>query len=274
MPTFIHDGITFNYFDSGRGLPFVFQHGLGGDLKQPTGLYTPVDGVHLLSFDFRAHGATRPLGKIEGISFASFADDLIALLDELSIRKAIVGGISMGAGVALNCAIRYPERIKALILSRPAWMFDACPPNLAIYDMIASLIRQHESADAIAIFTQTEAYKRILGQSPDAAQSLVGQFQGLGAQESVVKLERMPHDAPTRSIQEIKSILAPTLVLSSRQDPIHPFEYGVQLAELIPGTQFMELTPKSVDIKQHAHDVQNAITVFLDTVVDKMNPGG
>jgi pimeloyl-ACP methyl ester carboxylesterase len=67
--------------------------------------------------DFRGHGKT-DLGPFEKLTFNQFADDIIALLDHLMIKSAIIGGISMGAGVALNLAIRYPERLTALILIR------------------------------------------------------------------------------------------------------------------------------------------------------------
>lgn len=37
MPSFQRDGITFQYRDTGQGVPFVFQHGLGGDANQTFG---------------------------------------------------------------------------------------------------------------------------------------------------------------------------------------------------------------------------------------------
>src|SRR3954452_4933919 len=110
MPTFCHEGLNFHYRDDGRGLPVVFQHGLGGDLTVPLGLFSPPEGVRLVSFDARYHGETRPLGDPSKLTFHTLADDLLALLDHLAIDRAVIGGISMGAGLALNFAIRYPER--------------------------------------------------------------------------------------------------------------------------------------------------------------------
>ena len=119
---FRHDNLDFHYLDVGSGLPFVFQHGLGGDVSQPFELYAPQPGVRLLTMDSRGHGMTRPIGAAEKFSFASFADDLWALLDHLDLQKAVVGGISMGAGVALNFALRYPERAVGLCsFGRPGW---------------------------------------------------------------------------------------------------------------------------------------------------------
>ncbi len=41
MPVFERDGLSFHYRDEGQGLPFVFQHGLGGDSSQPCGCTGP-----------------------------------------------------------------------------------------------------------------------------------------------------------------------------------------------------------------------------------------
>src|SRR5437879_2117383 len=105
MPAFRVGGVTFRYVDVGAGVPFVFQHGIGGDTRQPIGLFSPPDGVRLLSLDARAHGATLPLGDPDYLTFDTFGDDVVALLDHLGLPSAIVGGISMGAGVALNVAV-------------------------------------------------------------------------------------------------------------------------------------------------------------------------
>src|SRR5690606_31263385 len=112
------------------GAPFVFQHGLGGDTHQILDLYSPPPGVRLITLDSRAHGATEPLGDATMLHFSALADDLVALLDHLGLASAVIGGISMGAGVALNVALRHPQRLQGLILSRPAWLDRPLPPNL------------------------------------------------------------------------------------------------------------------------------------------------
>jgi pimeloyl-ACP methyl ester carboxylesterase len=54
-------------------------------------------------------------------------------MDYLRLPQAIVGGISMGAAVALNFTLRFPERVLGLILSRPAWLDGPLPSNVRIY---------------------------------------------------------------------------------------------------------------------------------------------
>src|SRR5665213_18121 len=131
MPAFQHHGLTFNYRETGKGNPFLFQHGLGGDVNQPFGLFKPPDGFRLISLDCRAHGMT-PAGDPNQLDIPTLTDDCAALLDCLSIRRAVIGGISMGAAIAINFAMRFPTRVLALVLSRPAWL-DAPPPaNVAV----------------------------------------------------------------------------------------------------------------------------------------------
>jgi pimeloyl-ACP methyl ester carboxylesterase len=263
MPFFGHDGLNFHYLEKGRGVPFVFQHGLGGDVSQPFGILAPPPGFRLLAFDCRAHGETRPLGEPEKIALASFADDLLVFMDRLSLPSAVVGGISMGAAIALNCTLRFPKRVLGLVLSRPAWLDGPMLRNATIYARIAQLIREHGPERGQELFQQSKEYREVLSDSPDSAKSLIGQFQSPRAAETVIKLERIPNDAPNHDRREWNSIQAPTLVLASRRDPIHPFEFGEILAREIPGAEFKEVTSKSISKERHAADVQEAVGRFL-----------
>src|SRR5688572_2489825 len=49
-------------------------------------------------------------------TWAQYADDVIALLDHLTVRRAIIGGAGLGATIALRVALAYPERVLATIL--------------------------------------------------------------------------------------------------------------------------------------------------------------
>src|SRR5262245_58925857 len=142
MPFFASDNIKFHYLDQGDGIPFFFQHGLGGDATAVSGLLGTLSGVRLIALDARGHGETKPLGDIKKLRFDLFADDLIALMDQLGIASAVIGGTSMGAGVALNCALRHPKRVAALILQRPAWLNGPRPHNVEAFAMIAKLLKQ------------------------------------------------------------------------------------------------------------------------------------
>jgi pimeloyl-ACP methyl ester carboxylesterase len=263
MPIFYHDGLKFHFRETGSGIPFVFQHGLGADVNQPFGLFRPPFGFRLIAFDCRAHGQTVPLGDNSKISIAAFADDLAALLDYMSIPAAVVGGISMGAAVALDFTLRFRNRVLGLVLSRPAWLDRPHPANRNIFLKMAKLLRQHGAMRGADLFKETKEYQKCLRESPDAAASLLGQFSHPRAEETVVKLERIPRHIPAHRREEWASITVPTLVLANRQDPIHPYEFGETLARMIPGAEFRELTPKSLSVEAHGADAQRHIEAFL-----------
>jgi pimeloyl-ACP methyl ester carboxylesterase len=257
----------FHYQSRGDGLPFLFQHGLGGDVNQPFGLYSPPAGIRLFSFDMRAHGQTRPVGDETLLSIATFADDLVALLGHLGVDRAVIGGISLGAAVAANVAIRYPERLIGLILSRPAWVEGPLPSNVGLYGTIARLIRENGAAAGLQRFHESLEFQEVLRESPDCANSLLGQFADARAEECVARLERIPSDRPAHDRSQYSAIAVPTLVLGNRQDPIHPWTTAQELASLIPAARLRELTPKSVSVSQHTADVQAAIDEFLHALL-------
>ena len=272
MARFERDGIVFHYLDVGQGVPFVFQHGIGGDVRQPAGLFRPPQGIRLLCLDARAHGQTQPLGDPAALTFDVFGDDLVAWLDHLGVRRAVLGGISMGAGVALNVAVRYPERVAGLVLSRPAWLDRPMPAeNVARYAAIARLLRRVGAASdpgyalrcAVAEFEASDDYQGLLASSPDTAQSLRGQLTNERAVAAVARLERLPADRPLSDLRSAAAVRVPALVLAHQQDPIHRFAFGEALAGAIPGARLVELTPKSIARERHAAEVQNCLEAFL-----------
>jgi pimeloyl-ACP methyl ester carboxylesterase len=263
MPFFEHDGIRFHYRDQGAGVPFVFQHGLGADADQTFELVRPPEGFRLLTFDCRGHGETRPVGPDEGISVVQFTEDLRAFLDFLQIDRAVVGGISMGAEIALNFALHFPQRVLGLVLSRPAWLDESRQDNMQVFATIASYIRKYGAWEGAQRFQQTATYQEVLRLSPDNASSLLAQFTHPRAEETVAKLERIPVHAPRFTRRDWNRICVPTLVLVNRLDAIHPFEFGEVYVNAVPGASLVEVAAKSVNKEQHAADVQRALDDFL-----------
>jgi pimeloyl-ACP methyl ester carboxylesterase len=190
---------------------------------------------------------------------------MLALLTELGEQRVVVGGISMGAGVALNFALRYPESTLGLVLSRPAWLDEPLPLNLRHYPVIAKLIREHGAAAALERFRQSGALDAVRRESPDVADSLAGQFTEARAEDAVARLEQIPNDAPNRHRAAWATIHVPTLVMANKMDPVHPFEYGETLARAIPGAMFRELTPKSISRERYQQDTRQHLTEFLST---------
>ncbi len=260
-PTHSNDGLAFAYLDEGTGTPFVFQHGLGGDSSQPRSLWS--GNGRLVCLECRGHGLTTPLGLTEHLGFATFAHDLASLLDALGLDDIALGGVSMGAGVALRLAYEQPERIRALVLVRPAWFTTASPPHLAAFPVIAQLLRTEGVARGRASLQASEAYRRIRAESTVAADSLLAQFARPHAVERAAVLERLPADRPLPDTSPWPQLTMPTLVIGTERDPVHPFACAEAWAQALPAATLRSATPKSVDEARHAEDVTTAIDDFL-----------
>ena len=89
----------------GGAVPFVFQHGMGGDASQPLSYVGDTPPTSVIALNGRGHGPSSDIDPAAA-TFDAYADDVVALADHLSLDRFIVGGISLGAGTALNLAIR------------------------------------------------------------------------------------------------------------------------------------------------------------------------
>ena len=102
MAYFRHSEVDFHFEEYGRGTPLIFSHGLGGNLAQVQEELGELPGVRLILYDNRGHGRSSATAGTARPSFSRMAADMAALLDELDIPAAVVGGVSMGAGIALK----------------------------------------------------------------------------------------------------------------------------------------------------------------------------
>lgn len=254
--------INARYADIGSGLPFVFQHGLGGKLELATNAFAPIAGTRMLSFDFRGHGQT-PLGNPTELNFETFSQDISDFLDFLQLDSAVIGGISMGAATALRFALRFPDRCTKLVLVRPAWNSAPMePPARSAFEQLAVYLQQ---PDGKLAFLRSTFYSSLREQYPRIASSFLAFFDDPAVKRNYEIFLRIPLCQPNLSPQELSQIRISTLVISTRQDFIHPYAYGKALSEQIPGAIFFEAVSKSLDAELHSRQLHRQISQFLQS---------
>lgn len=269
---FTRSDVRLAYVENGTGRPFIFQHGLGADSRQTFDLLGEFPGTRLLAMDARAHGAS-DVGPEEDIGFDIFGQDLHGLFEAAGISQAIVGGLSMGAGISLNFALKCPEMVSALILVRPAWV-DAPMEARELYFAVARAIRRNGAARGREAFLASEVYRQIAALFPDTAKSLLGQFDSARAEDGVARLERMPADAPDHNRRQWSALRMPVLVLAHDDDPVHPLACGRAIADAIPQAKFVEITPRSVDRERHEAEIRKEVAEFLSSTSRLRNSNG
>lgn len=116
MPLHLINNQWVHYEDTGGNLgPIVLAHGLlmDGEMFAPQ-IEARGSGCRMITWDARCHGETETTD--DPFTYWDLAEDLKGLLDHLGIEQAVIGGMSQGGFIALRFALKYPERVSALIL--------------------------------------------------------------------------------------------------------------------------------------------------------------
>jgi pimeloyl-ACP methyl ester carboxylesterase len=261
------DEATLRGWDGGKGLPVIFQHGLGGDEAQVAEVFPDDQGIRRLTLECRGQGKSG-LGNPRGLSIVNFADDILAFADTRGVDRFVIGGISMGAAVAMRVTIKNPARVRALILARPAWLWNAAPENVKAFIEVASYLRQRTVRD----FEASATAQRFAREAPDNLVSLRKFFSVKDRKATATLLTTIAGDGPGVSEAEVGAIAVPTLIIGHKIDLVHPLEFAQKLASMIAGSQFVEITPKATDKPKHVAEFRKHIAQFLSSNSEGKTP--
>lgn len=232
MPSTLINGVDLYYECHGKGSPLLLIAGLASDSQSWQPIVEALSRHHLLILpDNRGAGRTKPQ-DIE-TSIPQMADDCMALMEQLGFSSAPLLGHSLGGFVALDCAIRFPERVSALILAATSaansarnnalfqdWVtYLRSGMDLALwfrnifYWIFSQRLFEDEAAlDDALRFALAYPYP----QSADAFEKQVNAIMGFHCRE------RLP------------SIKQRTLILCGKDDLLFPAEESVDVLQTIP----------------------------------------
>lgn len=123
-----------------------------------------VDDYHVVTCDFRGHGASQPL--TQPFTLADCADDVIAILDQLGVNQAVLVGQSMGGYIAQDVYRRYPQRVSAMVMvdslstavPYAKWEILVLKATLPLFNLWPYTHLVRTIAQATAIKLETQAY--------------------------------------------------------------------------------------------------------------------
>src|SRR5580765_7326141 len=110
------NGVKMYYEVHGSGEPVVLLHGAFMTITNNwTGWIAELAKTRkVIAVEMQGHGRTADIAR--DINSENLADDVAALLDHLKIPKADLIGYSMGGGVAIQCAIRHPDKVRKVVV--------------------------------------------------------------------------------------------------------------------------------------------------------------
>ena len=104
--------------DDGAGDAVIVGHGFGGSARNFGSLARAlVPRYRVLRFDARGHARSAAPPAADAYTPDAFVADLGRVLDDAGVATAVVGGLSMGAGIALRFALAHRERVRGLVLA-------------------------------------------------------------------------------------------------------------------------------------------------------------
>lgn len=239
----------------------IFIHGLTAQHSQVISLLGKLNGYQLICPDCPGHGKS-VLTPSQKVTFDAFTDTLVEWMDYLGIEKAIVGGISMGAGISLNMACRYPSRVRALILLRPAWLDRPDPPHLRLLMPAARLTCE---AGGEEVFKKNVAWNHINTELPLAAESILNIFQTSQQKDLARVIAGMLSSSPIQTLMDLKKMNVPSMVVGNDDDPLHPWSVAEKIQEYLSNSKLHKVVSRYVDDLRHTKDVRNLVSGFLQS---------
>jgi pimeloyl-ACP methyl ester carboxylesterase len=224
------------YRDEGRGEPVLLITGwtISSAVFDPVArLYTP--HVRCIAYDHRGSGRSAPW--LAPVSMAMLAADAARVLDTCDVRHAHVVGVSMGAMVALELAVRMPDRVKSLVLvgggagGPQTTIPSATGAARTMSELVIDSVRRGRPWPAAALFS-----KRFRDEHPERVAELVPAFGMHRAPPWTAWWQTLATSCFARH-ESLGRVRAPTLVLHGDEDAMSPLENAMTLARGIPGAR-------------------------------------
>ena len=201
--------IDLYYEIHGQGEPLLLLHGGLGNADFWSN-QIPEFSRHyqVIAVDSRCHG--RSTDSDEALSFSVMANDVVALLDHLSMESAHLVGWSDGGILGLEMAIHHPQRVRRIVAYG------------ANYDPSGVRPDATENPEFLAYVSRAgEEYAKVAS-NPAGFNGLIG------------KIMTMYQSQPDYAAEDLARIDAPVLILDGDADEVIELEHTRTLAELIP----------------------------------------
>ena len=241
------NGISLSTYAFGEGPPVLLLHGLGATKVSWMPLLEPLgERYRVIVPDLPGHGdSDKPKADY---SAHYYADVVRKLMDVLGTGPAAMLGNSLGGRIALEMAVRYPKRVRALALLGAAvpglrWRYLMGFTRVAPTE-IAGLpfpMRQRWMQLSIRrLFARPERFP------PNAYQAGADEFmrvyrEGRARVAFWGSLQHVVLERPEEFWPRLRRVHAPTLILHGDRDKLVPIRFGNRLAEALPTAEYRVL---------------------------------
>jgi pimeloyl-ACP methyl ester carboxylesterase len=227
-------GFKLHYLEAGRGAPIVLLHGLGGDGSRWAPNIEPLArDFHVFALDQIGFGQSdKPLANYHTGMLAEF---LVGFLKSVGVPKASLVGNSMGAGVALYTAVKFPDVVDRIVLADGGGFRSGdgtpTPPT-------PEALRRRQLQNSVTR-DETREFFRILFYDKSLVTEKMVDDQLEMRLRSAFTITKMQEAGERGRLteQEVRSVKAPTLVVWGKYDELADPAGADRLERTIPGAQ-------------------------------------
>ena len=264
------DGFKLYYEEHGRqGSPLVLAYGIGGNTEMWDVNVAALSAKHrLVLWEPRGHARSDSPEDPAKVSFARWALDLRDVLDHLKLRRAHVGGLSLGAGIATRFTLRFPGRVTSLLVTNSS---SAAGLPLSVDNIVMRAqsikITLDKGMDAMAEYAM-EANPHLVERlriDPGAREEFYEEYRRLspiGYANSLRALLAMDHIT-----DDLPKIRVPVLLIGGDRDPsLAPMKV---MKRRIRGAKLVVLSPASHFANRDQPQTWNRTALAFLAAVDK-----
>jgi pimeloyl-ACP methyl ester carboxylesterase len=257
-----------HYEIAGQGQPFVMLHAGVADHRQWNNEFAHfAQRFRVLRYDLRGYGRSEPVdGEF------SHLQDLTALLDHLRLEQPLIlMGCSMGGGLAMDFALTYPSRVKALIMvgSGPSGL-ELDVPTPAKFAEVEKAFNEGK-LDLVAEL-ETQIWFDGEGRSPaqvdKAMRQLAYDMNRIALAHEAKSLGKRLPDTQFPAATRLNELHIPVLIIVGEYDNPYILGAGAYMAENIPSARKVVIADAAhLPNMDHPAEFQRLVSEFLEGVV-------
>ena len=243
------NGLKMYYEIHGSGEPVVLLHGAFMTITNNwNGWIEELAKTRkVIAIEMQGHGRTADISRNMTSDF--LADDVAALLDHLKIPRADLIGYSMGGTVAMQCAIRHPDKVRKVVVISSTFRRDGVTKEG--FDALSNLSPELFSGSPLEI-----EYKK-LSPTPDDFPNFVKRIVATMSQEQDLDADKLKHTT------------APMFFIFGDADGIR-LEHVAEMFRLKGGEVHGDLRPRSASRLAMLPDTTHVTLMLRTTVIVPM----